>query len=331
MSRTYDLVSLGEPLLRLSPPGSGQLRRARSLDAVVVGSQLNVAADLARLGRRTAFLSKVPDHALGDLVRDTVAGYGVDTSYILASDGGKLGVTYVEFSAAPRPPVAVYDRAGSAAAGITAADFDWDAILGASAMAYCDGIFPGLGDGCRRATEAFLTAARRQGSTAAFDLNYRAHLWTPHAARDAWGALLAYVDVLVTNRNASEAVFGYTGSDEEIARAYIDRFGCRVVCLTSREMDGLRRGAWNSRAFCADGESYEAKRIEFEIVDRYGTGDAWCAGFLYGYAERGPAYGLAFGNALCALAHTIEGDVAHVSPADVERLMTNGRDIGVKR
>ena len=111
----YDVVTLGEPLLRLSPPGKCQLRRTSSLHLYVVGSQLNVAANLARLGRRTAFLTKLPDNPLGLLALDACRSYGIDVSHIRLVPGGKMGVTYVEFSASPRAPLAVYDRAGSAA------------------------------------------------------------------------------------------------------------------------------------------------------------------------------------------------------------------------
>ena len=101
---SYDLVTLGEPLLRLSPPRFERLRRATTLDARVVGSQLNVAANLARLGMQTALVTRLPDGPLGQLALDTIAGYGVDTSLIELVPAGKLGATYVEFSAAPRPP-----------------------------------------------------------------------------------------------------------------------------------------------------------------------------------------------------------------------------------
>ena len=68
--KQYYLISLGEPLMRLSPPHFGQLRRAHSLDVYVVGSQLNVAANLARLGKKTAFVTQLPSGPLGSLAID---------------------------------------------------------------------------------------------------------------------------------------------------------------------------------------------------------------------------------------------------------------------
>jgi 2-dehydro-3-deoxygluconokinase len=328
----FDLVALGEPLLRLSPPKYTQLRRAASLDAFVVGSQLNVAANLARLGKRTALVTRLPDNPLGLLALDAIRSYGVDTSHVKLVSGGKLGVTYVEFSQAPRAPLAIYDRAGSAAGTTSIDDFDWNAVVAGAAIAYTDGIFPGLGEGCLEATAAFIGAARQGGCRTAFDVNYREHLWTPQAAREAWSLLLPQIDIIVTNRGVSETVFGFQGDDEAILRQYRDRFGCRIVCLTHRETLGLARGAWTSCALTPQG-IVQARRREFDIVDRYGTGDAWLAGFLYGHLARpGDLYfALDFAGALCALAHTIEGDVAHVTPAEVLAIMEGGTDLQLRR
>ncbi len=141
---------------------------------------------------------------------------------------------------------------------------------------------------------------------------------------------MAYVDVLVTNRSVSEEVFEYAGSDEEIMRRYSDDFGCRVVCLTTRETSSVLRGAWSSKALF-QGEVLQGRRFEFDVVDRFGTGDAFMAGLLYGYPDHDVSYALDFGNALCALAHTIEGDVAYVSPQEVQALLSDDYSLQVRR
>ena len=327
---TYDLVSLGEVMLRLSPPRFERLRQATRLDVRVAGSQLNVAANLAQLGKRAAFVSLLPGNELGVLARDACLGYGVDVSHLRLVDGVRMGVNFVEFGATPRAGVAVYDRAGSAASTITAIDFDWAGILSGARLAYSDGIFPGLGEGCFEATLAFLRTAREAGCVTCFDVNYREHLWTVERARAAWGQILPLVDVLATNRSVAEAVFGYAGTDVELLTRFRADFGCRTVCLTSREIDGVLRGAWSSQAL-HDGQMTQGRRYEFDVIDRFGTGDAWFAGFLYGYLDGDVAFALNFGNALCALAHTIEGDVARVSAADVLPLLDDEPDLRVRR
>jgi len=327
----HDLVAIGEPLLRLSPPPGQQLRQASTLRLTLAGAQMNVAADLARLGWKTALLTKLPENALGQWSLDMLRSFGVDVSLIRLEPDSRMGLTFVEHSAAPRPPLSIFDRRGTAASTIRDGDFDLDAVLRGARMAYTDGIFSGLSPGCTRTAARFLATARRHRATTCFDLNYRRHLWTPARARRVWRTLLKDVDILVTNRGVSEEVFGFRGSDEQLMRAYATEFGCGVVCLTIREMSGLRRGAWRSMVL-AGGTVTESGRKEFEVVDRYGTGDAWFAGFLHAWVAQGdPDFALRFGNALCALAHTVEGDVANVALADVLAALEDAPDLEVKR
>ena len=225
MIRKYDLISLGEPLLRLSPPGFRPIRAADSFDVRIVGSQLNVAANCARLGMNTAFLSKLPNSPLGELALDNCRAYGVDVAHIKLVDDAKMGITYVEFSVAPRAPKAIYDRAGSAASTISEDDFEWDKLAAQTSCLYTDGIFPGLSKSCKKSTLEFIAAGRKNGCLTGFDLNYRAHLWTPETARTVWSQILPDIDFLVTNRNVSELVFGYRGNDEELMRHYHEDFG----------------------------------------------------------------------------------------------------------
>ncbi len=326
----YDLVSLGEVMLRMSPPKYIRLRNATQLDVHVAGAQLNVAANLARLGKQTAFISKLPDSELGLLALDTCRSYGVAMDYVKLVPGGRMGVNYLEYSATPRAPINVFDRKNSAASTISPDDFDWDVMLGNTRFAHTDGIFPGISDNCRATTQVYLEAARRHGCQISFDLNYREHLWTEATARECWQKLLPYVDVLVTNRSVSEQVFGVHGSDEDIMRFYHESFGCQVVCLTNREIFGVLKGAWSSIALVKN-QVLQGRRYEFDVLDRFGTGDAFLAGFLNGYLERDAAFGLDFGNAACALAHTIEGDVIQFSAAEVAALLSEKPDMRVKR
>jgi 2-dehydro-3-deoxygluconokinase len=325
-----DVVCLGEVMLRLSPPKFERLRQATRLDVCVAGSQLNVAADLAQLGKKTAFVSLLPANELGVLARDACLGYGVDGSHLKLVGGARMGVNYLEFGATPRAGVAIYDRAGSAASTITAGDFAWEEIVRGARFAYTDGIFPGLGAGCFEATLAFHPPPPPQGVQTCFDVNYREHLWTAERAGAAWRELLPLVDVLATNRSVSDAVFGYAGSDEELLACYQEDFDCRTVCLTNREMFGVLRGGWSSMALY-EGVVLRGRRYEFDIVDRFGTGDAWYAGFLFGYLEGDVQFALDFGDALCALAHTIEGDVARVAAEEVLPLLGADHDLRVRR
>ena len=143
--------------------------------------------------------------------------------------------------------------------------------------------------------------------------------------------ILGYVDVVVTNQSVSNLIFGAQGTEEDFARRYQREFGCRIVCTTSREMQGETARQMEEHGPRLRIISNTACPFEFEVVDRFGTGDAFLAGFLFGYSERGVKYGLDFGNALCALAHTTEGDVISSSSDEVEQLLEGGIHFEIKR
>jgi 2-dehydro-3-deoxygluconokinase len=141
---------------------------------------------------------------------------------------------------------------------------------------------------------------------------------------------LGRVDIVVTNQTVSKFVFDIEDTEEKLSQRYHQEFGCRIVCMTSREIQGRRHGKWKSMALFENHFEY-GRPFEFEVVDRYGTGDAFLAGFLFGYSERGVKYGLDFGNALCALAHTTEGDVISTSSIEVEQILEGGTHFELRR
>jgi 2-dehydro-3-deoxygluconokinase len=317
----FDVVTVGEGMLRLSPPGHERIRRAHAFDLHVCGSQGNVACNMARLGLKTAFATKAPNNALGLLLRDHYLSCGVDASLIKFVDGARLGVNYIEFGATPRPSAVVYDRKNSAASTISMGDYNWDAILKGVKLAYTDGIFPGLSRNCSEAALDFIAAARRQGCLIGFDVNYREHLWSPAEARRVQSEIIKNVDILITTQWDSEIVFGYKGSYEEIIMQFHEEFGCKIVAITLREVYDVLRGAWNTMIY-ADGQVLHGQKHEIDVIDRFGAGDSWGSGFLYAYLTTGdPQYAMNFGNAFCALHHTIPGDVCHASVSEVETLM----------
>jgi 2-dehydro-3-deoxygluconokinase len=246
-------------------------------------------------------------------------------------DQPKMGLVFVEFTLPPRRGIHIYDRKGSAASTLTPEDYDWSEVLRDVRFAYLDGIFPALSENCFQASLAYSRAARQAGCRICFDVNFRESLWSGLDARAAISTLLEHASILITNRTISENLFGYSGSDHELMQAYRSEFGCELVCLTYKEMRGTQAGSW--RALALEGDAlFESRLFEFQVVDPYGSGDAFVAGLLYGLMEDYDlAHALNFGGALCALSHALEGDQAAFSPSEVAALLREDYALTVKR
>jgi 2-dehydro-3-deoxygluconokinase len=327
----YDIVTVGEGMLRLSPPRYERIRRAKTFDVHICGSQGNIASNTARLGIKSAFVTKLPDNALGLLMKDFYMSCGVDTSHIQFIENSRLGVNYIEFGATPRSSMVVYDRKNSAASTIAPGDFKWDKILKGCRLAYTDGILPGLSKSCRDATDEFVDAAKKNSCMLGFDVNYREHLWSPAEANETLSKILKHVDILITTQWDSETVFGYSGSYEDISKKFYADFGCKIVAITLREVYDVQHGAWTTLV-CHEGNIINGEKYEMDIIDRFGGGDSWGSAFLYSYLTDGNIEdALNFGNAFCALHHTVHGDVAHISADEVKAIMGKSKDFRVKR
>ena len=209
-------------------------------------------------------------------------------------------------------------------------DFSWDDILAGTRLAYTDGILPGLSATCCDTAGEFLAAAKRHKCLIGFDVNYRAHLWSPSQAAAVLSGLLVHVDILITSKGDAESVFGCCGASEDIARQLHERFGCQIVGITLGEVFSVLRGSVNALVWHA-GTVYRGRAYDVDAVDRFGAGDAWGAGFIYGYLTRHDLqYAVEFANAMCAVDFTMPGDVAHVTVSEVEAIM-NAREYRVTR
>jgi 2-dehydro-3-deoxygluconokinase len=310
---TFDVVTLGEAMLRLSVPELGRLAQADRLDLRVGGAEANVAVALARLGRRVAWTSAVPDNPLGRRVVEAVAAAGVDVTGVRLVPGGRVGLYFVEFAPAPRATEVYYDRAGSAFATAVAAD---PALLAGARYAVLSGISLGVSEHARSASLAFARAARAAGARLVVDVNYRARVWEPGPAREGTAEVLHDAAVVVCSARDAQAVFGLDGRDDaELARGLRERYApaAELVCVTCSE-----RG---SVAVTADGAAAHQPYVTAEVVDRFGAGDAFLAGLLDVLLDDGsPAEALSFAARLAALKCTVAGDLSPFRREDVERL-----------
>lgn len=313
-----DLVTFGETMLRLSPPGQERLERATTLEFRAAGAESNVAVNAGRLGLETCWLSKLPDSPLGRKVVSTLSAQGTMPA-VAWSDEGRQGAYYLEHAGTPRGTNVVYDRAGAAVTSARPEDLDLGHVEASRAF-FTTGITPALSATLEETTASLLEHARAHGATTYFDVNYRSTLWRSAEARAVLTDLFPDVDVLFVPERDAVSVLGVEADATTIAETLADEFDFETVVVT--------RGARGALGY-ADGELVEQAAFEAETHDGVGTGDAFVGGFLARRLQGDDlASSLEYGAAVAALKRTIPGDVALVTSAEVERVVDReGSDI----
>ena len=341
----FDVVTFGEAMIRLAPPHFQRLEQTTSLDVQVGGGELNVAVGASRLGLKSTWVSRLPKNPLGRLMENRVRQAGVDTSNLVWAAGGRMGLYFVEFGAAPRASSVLYDRAHSAISALQPGEVDWKKIFQGAKWFHTSGITPALSDSAAAATLEALQAARQAGLTVSYDLNYRGKLWSPEKAQAVQEPMMEYVDVLITTEEDTSVVFkikaegrtvekGFTEvsaeSYKDVARRLHEKFQFKAVAITLRENPLVWRNTWTAIAY-AEGTFYDDVKYDLEIVDRIGGGDSFSAGFIYGrLVKNSYEAAIRYGNAFSALKHSTPGDFNWATLAEVESLM-KGASLRVAR
>ena len=333
----YDLVTFGEAMIRLSPPNFQRLEQTSSLDVQIGGAEYNVACAGSRLGLKTAWVSRLPDNAPGRRIANKAREHGVDTSHIVWTREGRVGLYIHEQGASPRASSVLYDRAPSAIAEVKPGEVDWKKILTGARAFHTTGITPALSASAAQVTQESLEAAKAAGCHLSYDLNFRKKLWSAEQARKVQEPFMPLLDLLITNEEDPKAIFGITaaGHDDsyatlsaegyrDIAKKLREKFNFKAVGITMRESPSVLRNAWTGIVM-EGAKVYEERKYELEIVDRLGGGDSFATGLLYGkLAKNSLEYGLKFGLAFSALKHTTPGDLNWATREEVEELMKGG-------
>ena len=320
----FEVITFGEAMIRLSPPGFRRIEQAKSLDLQVGGAELNTAVAVSRLGHSASWISRLPDNPLGRLVANHAREAGVDTSHVMYSKDERLGLYFLEFGAAPRASSVIYDRKGSAIAAVQPGMVPWAKVFAGSKWFHVTGITPALSASSAATTREAMMAAKAAGVKTSMDLNYRVKLWTTTEAGNCLSDLMQYCDVLITTEEDVEKVFGITGSNyEEVAAKVADKFKLDVVAITLRENPLVWRNTWTGMAY-QKGKVYKTRTYEVEIVDRLGAGDSFAAGLIHGLLGGDLQNALDWGVATSAIKHSIPGDFAWVRPEEVEALLKGG-------
>jgi 2-dehydro-3-deoxygluconokinase len=339
------VVTFGEIMLRLSPPGFERFFQSPALSATFGGGEANVAISLAQFGLQSVFVSALPAHAIGDAAVRTLRAEGVDTSRILRS-ADRMGIYFAESGASQRASTVIYDRAHSAISRMTADAVDWSAIMAGAAWFHVTGITPALGDCAATATAAAVAAAKRAGARVSVDLNFRKKLWSESQAQKTMRPLMKDVDVVIANEEDLQSVLGIPVAGSDVAAGTLDVSGYReaaervsrecgppIVAVTLRESVSASDNGWSAVLWDAQGGVlHQSQRYMIRLVDRIGGGDSFAAGLIYALVTgRTPEASLRFAVAASALKQTIPGDFNRVSIAEVDALAGGDASGRVKR
>ena len=347
----YDLIALGEIMLRLDP-GEGRVRTAREFKVWEGGGEYNVARGLRRcFGLKTAVCTAFADNDVGRLLEDFILQGGVDTDLVkwVPYDGiGRTvrnGLNFTERGFGVRGAVGIPDRGHSAASQLKPGDFDWGHIFGklGARWLHTGGIFAALSDTTPKLVLEAVQAARKHGAIVSYDLNYRPSLWKSiggqKRAQEVNREIAKYVDVMIGNEEDFTACLGFDveGADQHLSRIEITAFkkmiakavkaypNFKVVATTLRAVRSATRNDWG--AICwAGGKFYAApNREDLEILDRVGGGDSFASGLVYGLLKfNDPQKAVEYGAAHGALAMTTPGDTSMASLKEVEALVKGG-------
>ena len=307
-----EVVTLGETMLRLSPVTVSTLEETQQLQVHVGGAESNVAVGMARMGLPAGWISKLVDNSIGRLIARRIHWHGVDTSRIVWSESGRNGLYYLEPGLEPRSTRIIYDRTDSAFTTLRFEEIDWD-YFNQARLVHLTGITPALSGENNRLTHQIIDHMKKRDALISFDVNYRAKLWAPAAARKILTRIVGKVDILICSLNDAVTVFGHKSQDaEEVAKGLLHQFRNRIVVLTLADRGALAydgRNSWYQ-------DAYQASN-----VDRIGRGDSFSAGFLYGYLTDSVQAGLKYGNAMAALNQTFKGDFFLADKEEVDRLI----------
>ena len=326
------VVTFGELMLRLAPEGYLRFVQSEKYLATFGGAEANVAVSLANYGVDVSFVTKLPNHEIGQAAVNSVRKFGVDTSKIVRG-GERVGIYYCEKGASQRPSKVVYDRAYSSIAMAKKSDFDWSKIFEGVDWFHFTGITPALSDEVAEICLEACKEAKSRGVKISCDLNYRKKLWSKEKAGEVMSKLCVYIDYCIANEEDAKDVFGIEADNTDIysgklnregyisvAKKLTDKFNFEGVAITLRESLSANDNNWSAMLY-TNGEAVFSKKYAMHIVDRVGGGDSFGGGLIYSLLNKyEPQKAIEFAVAASCLKHSVEGDYNMVSVDEVEKL-----------
>jgi len=330
LSTKKKIVTLGEVMMRLSPPGQQRFSQAQQLDVHYGGSEANVSVSLAHLGFEAAHVTCFPSNAFGEAAVAHLRSNGVGISHIQFQEG-RMGLYFIEHGADFRSSTVVYDRFDSAFAKMNPSDFNWEEILKGAAWFHWSGITPAISEAAAKACANAVHAAKKLGIKISGDINYRRNLWNyGKKAIDVMPSLISACDVVIGGTTDFENCTGIIGDDFIDGCKKLQKHFPNVAMIANTKRESLHTSHQKiSGKLWAKNTLLKSKAYELtNIVDRVGSGDAFGAGLIYGLlSSMTDQDSLEFAVAACALKHTISGDVNRVKADEVHTLL-KGENIG---
>lgn len=313
-NKKFDVLSLGEILLRLSPPRYERMVRGDLFEKQVGGAELNVLSGLSLLRLKTGIISKVPDHDIGRFSRNLIRFAGISDDYLSYDhdENGRLGIYFYENGAYPRKPRIVYDRKNTSMTKISITDFP-DEMYTSTKCFHTTGITMALSPECRSVTTEMMKRFKEAGALVSFDVNFRSNLWTGEEARACIEEILPYVDIFFCSESTAQLTFNKTGSIYNMMKSFANDYPISYIAATQRIVHSPKVHTFGSVIYEAKNDKFyeEAPYANIDVVDRIGSGDAYISGVLYGLIKYDGdcSKALSYGNATSAIKNTVRGDM----------------------
>ncbi len=346
-SSSRKIITFGEIMLRLSPPGYQRFSQARSFDVIYGGGEANVAVSLANFGLPVDFVTRIPLNDIGEACIAFLKQYGVGVDKIVRG-GERLGIYFLEMGSMQRGSKVVYDRSASSISTIEKGMVDWGTVFADADWFHWTGITPAISAGTAAVCLEAIQAAKELGLTISCDLNYRKNLWKwGKKASEVMPEFVQYCDVAIGNEEDADKVFGIRAPESDVTAGKVDaepyrhvseklaeRFpALKTIAITLRGSISASHNTWSGVLWHA-GDFYAGLKFDItHIVDRVGGGDAFMGGLIYGLRTYGEDYQRALNFAIAAscLKHSIFGDFNLVTVDEVQKLMSGDASGRVSR
>lgn len=307
---SYDVITLGETMLRLTPPNQLRVEQATNFEVHIGGSESNVAVGLARLGLNVAWLSRMTENALGRSIVNGIRAHGVDTSHVVWTDQDRVGLYVYEPGQAPRGGRVIYDRAGSAMSNMRPDELP---TINTTRLLHLSGITLAIGENASATAHEIANIAKQLGWLLSFDINYRQLLWTPEQAKEGCHALASMADILFLPLRDAVNLYGAPNNADEAIAFMNDLYPQATIVMTLSAQGAIAKS----------GETI-AQQPTFltNPIGRLGGGDAFVAGYLYAYLDNLTVQQcLKWAVACAAYKYTILGDMPLLDLESIRNLV----------